>query len=866
MLLNLFQVRLRAMDVPEGHMAEGTVRAEPEEVHPGEDAEVVVDVTFLEGGAPGAIDVKVSPPEDFSLGDPVVELRQDGATVTIPVSTDEEVELGTYYLQVVYSDDEREHFEAEGPLDVKRHWVHIGEVTVTPARASPGDPVDVSVAMGFEGLARVRGHVRGRLVPEDWDGEDESAIKLPRERASVTGAKDQVWHVRLPRNVPDVVYHADIEFSSGEGIARRRARQVLRLVPERGIEAGQPQVEPGLLAPGDLVTIRTRAENIGREPLDARIGGDLIPETGGAGLTLEERSIPLEPAEATDVEWSLAAPDRPGRWVVRARARAEKVEGADPPTVILDVRPPTMVHIVGAVPSRPWASPGETVKVNFQVMDSGSRPGSEADVDVMLEGEAGETCHTSWQGEIGPEIREASVTVEVPRPLAMTGTRDGEAQASDRFALVIVEREGSELLRVPSAVAIRKSVRLLPRVVKARPDPLRVGDALLPGERIVKTLDADDLTVMELSSGCRMYARGDAVAGVDPDLPMDAGFWDEALDADLRLYSNIKDGLEMGAKAARAEAITMRSLADVMGSSEGTASGLVKDSREIAKTFDPDRRSRGVSPRSGPLASLASWLGDPDASPERGRKIVLDLRQQLDTTSGSLGREEAVKVASAAARAAADHLDRLAELLFRAWEQDRLDAKGLHAATALSAAAGVTQVELQRVREVADPWVTPSQAQEGAKVALQALSAQLALLLELEVRHRVRRAACEVNTRQRAAHAALVRELEVEIDEHPGHSGDATDIEVVLKNHSGMDLDLRLNVALPSGAWAVLEPQGRGNKLVSVGPVTVPARTQESLSLVVYVPTTVKLDSYVLPVEVVPQPRDVIPEQGGARK
>ncbi|NIP33337.1 MAG: hypothetical protein GWN18_00275, partial [Thermoplasmata archaeon] len=88
----------------------------------------------------------------------------------------------------------------------------------------------------------------------------------------------------------------------------------------------------------------------------------------------------------------------------------------------------------------------------------------------------------------------------------------------------------------------------------------------------------------------------------------------------------------------------------------------------------------------------------------------------------------------------------------------------------------------------------------GTKTALQAMSAQLAALLELEVRHRIRRAACQVNTGQRAAHAAVARELEVEVTEVPGHSGDATELEVVLKNHSGIGLDLRLNVALPSGA------------------------------------------------------------------
>jgi hypothetical protein len=157
------------------------------------------------------------------------------------------------------------------------------------------------------------------------------------------------------------------------------------------------------------------------------------------------------------------------------------------------------------------------------------------------------------------------------------------------------------------------------------------------------------------------------------------------------------------------------------------------------------------------------------------------------------------------------------------------------------------------------------QFQEGAKVALQSLSAQLASLLEVEARHRVRRAASEANTRQRAAHAAVARDLEVEASEVPGHSGDASEMGLVLINRSALDLDLRLNVALPTGAWAVLEPQGRGSRLVSLGPISVPARTEVELGLVIYVPTTVRLDSYVVPIEVVPQPRDLVPEQGVSR-
>lgn len=870
-MLNLFQVRLRARDVPEGHVAEGTVHAEPEEVHPGDEFTVIIDVRFAEGGAPAVIEAKVSPPEDVTAEPAHVELGPDGATITIPAAAEEEVELGTYYLQVVYSDEEEEHFEAEAPLEVKRHWVRVGQAVAVPARVSPGDPVDVTVPLSFEGTARVRGHVRGRLVPEDWDGSDEHVIKLARERSSVAGEREQSWHVRLPRGVPEGRYNADIEFSSGEGTARRRTKNVLLLVPQRGIDASKPTVSPTLMAPEDDIAISINAENIGREDLLVRVGGELVPETGGTTFPLEERDLPLAPGEAQDVVWAVKAPERHGRWIVRTRARADRTDGADPPLVFIDVRPPNQVHVVGAVPARPWAAPGERVDVALQLMDSGSRPGCDASITVALEGEGGETGLATWEGRLEAELIDSTVAVEVPRPPPGADEEDGEVQASTRFALVVSDRDGNELLRVPGAVAVRRRVRIEPRAVTADPDPTKLADSLLPGERVVRTVDAGDLTLVELTSGCRVYARGDLVAGVDREVPMDDAFWDEALNGEVTLYTDLKKGIQRGALAARAEAILMRTLAGSLSEGKGSASGLVKDTRELAKTLDPDRRARGVSPRGGPLAPLAAWLADPEAHPDGGREAVIDLRKALGAlqkgTPGERATEEGAAAARAAAMAAADHLDHLADLLTRAWERDRMDVGTLQAAAALVAASGVAQVELHRLRRKVDPWASPDQLSEAGKVALQSMSTQLAALVEVIARHRIRRSGCSRNTAQRAAQAAVTRELEVAIGNTVGHSGDATEVEVELRNHSAIDLDLRLNVALPSGAWAVLEPRSRGAQgLVYVGPVHVPAHSQETVTLLVYVPTTVRLDSYIFPVEVVPEPREIIAEQrGGAQ-
>jgi hypothetical protein len=200
----------------------------------------------------------------------------------------------------------------------------------------------------------------------------------------------------------------------------------------------------------------------------------------------------------------------------------------------------------------------------------------------------------------------------------------------------------------------------------------------------------------------------------------------------------------------------------------------------------------------------------------------------------------------------------------RAIKRDMMDTETLLGITALVAAAGAAQAELHALRERTDPWATPHQLARTQKLTVQSTIAQLAGLMEVVARHRLRRSAGEANSRQRAAQAVVARELEVRVPPVVGHSGDATELHVKLENRSSHDLRLRLNVALPTGAWAVLEPQARGSKgLVFAGPIDVPARTEEHVGLVLYVPTTVRLDAYVVPIEVVPEPREIVLEQGG---
>jgi hypothetical protein len=362
-----------------------------------------------------------------------------------------------------------------------------------------------------------------------------------------------------------------------------------------------------------------------------------------------------------------------------------------------------------------------------------------------------------------------------------------------------------------------------------------------------------------------MYARGDLVAGVDEELPLDEEFWVDALDADLRLYTDLKDGLQIGARAAESEAIVMRVMADSLSKGEVMPSaGLVKDARRLVTSFDPDHKARRVEPRKGALAPLAMWLGDRTSPAGEGKEIVAELRRFLNARGQRPPSDDAQARAVAAAIAAADHLDTMADLLTRAWEQDRFDSRSLKATVALVAATATAQVELHRQRQSADPWATPNQLSVAHKAAVTHNISQLATLVELMARHRQRKVAAIANTRQRASHAAVARSLEVQVPSAVGHSGDAAKLSILLQNRSHNDLDIRLNVAMPSAAWTVLEPQARGGQgLMFVGPIPVPARSEENLDLVIYVPTTVKLDSYIVPIEVVPEPRDVSQEQVG---
>lgn len=864
MLANLIQVRVRAKDAPPGHKATGAVRADHAEAHPGDTISVIVEVAF-EGGAPaGGLSVGCSPPEDFTAGEPRLELRPDGATVAIPVSIAPTAELGRYYAQVVYSDAAKEHFESEFAVELTKHWVTIESISAAPARASPGDAVDVVVRMSFGGEGRVRGHARGRVVPEGWGGDEEQALQLVKERGSVTTEREMVWHVRIPRDAELGQYNAEVEFSSGEGKEERTVPRVLLVVPRRAVGVDVPTVEPAVLGPGEPFVLRARFENTGLEPLDVRAGGELAPEAGGSAVPLDERTLPLVPAAVSEASWGLTAPERTGRWLCRVRGRADRTEGADPAPALLDVRPPHLPQALAVVPAQHWASPGEELEVVVQLVDGGSHPGTEATVTVALEGDAGDRSQVTWRGALGTEPVDARVRVTLPRTAADAGGSGSTA----RFAAVVTAEDGRVLIRVPGAVAVRRRISLAPRIIKASTDPGRVADCLLPGERVLSSKSAGALVLHELTSGARVYSRDGVVVGVDA--PMDDAFWDGALDAELRAYTGLHASLGPAATAARAESVLMRALERGLGGNgargakgaKGTP--LVEEALALARAFDPERPDHAARPKEGMLAPLGAFLADRASPPAWARPIAPAIRRALESTEGRPVPDRPGEAAGEAAGVSAGALDRLAQLLETTVRTGGFDERALEGAVALVAAAGAAGSEAHRLRATGDPWGLGPEVHADSEAANQAMSSQLGALLGLLARHRARRSGALRNAAQRAAHAAVARDLVVEASQLVAHSGETCDIALSLRNASGQELALRLHLAMPSTAWALLDPPSRGSEgLASFGPVRVPAGGSTRLELVLYVPTTAKMDRYVIPLEVVPEPGELAPEQVG---
>jgi uncharacterized membrane protein len=859
-LANLIQVRVKAKDAPPGHKATGTVRANQADAHPGDTITVIVEVAF-EGGAPaGGLSVGCSPPEDFTAGEPGVEVRPEGATVTIPVSIAQTAELGRYYAQVVYSDATKEHFEAEYAIEVAKHWVTIESISTVPPRAAPGDAVDVVVRMTFGGEGRVRGHAKGRVAPEGWGGDEEQVLQLTKERGSVTTEREMVWHVRIPREAKLGPYMATVEFSSGEGKEERTVPKVLLVVPRRAMGVDVPSVEPAIIAPSEPFVLRARFENTGLEPLDVRAGGELAPEAGGSAVPLDERVLALAPAAVSEVSWGLTAPERIGRWLCRVRGRADRTEGADPAPAVLDVRPPHLPQALAVVPAQHWAGPGEEVEVAVQLVDGGSHPGTEATVTVALEDDAGDRSQATWRGALGTDPVDARVRVMLPRTAA---DADGSGSTA-RFAAVVTSEDGRVLIRVPGAVAVRRRISLEPSIIKASTDPGRVADCLLPGERVLASKGVGALVLHELTSGARIYSRDGAVVGVDA--PMDDAFWSTALDAELRAYTGLHASLGPAATAARAESVLMRALEAGLGGKGAAAAAtpLVEEAVALARAFDPERPDHGTRPKEGMLAPLGAFLADRASPPAWARPIAPAIRRALESTEGRPMPEGPGAAAGQAAGAAAGALERLAQLLASSARSGRFDERALEGAVALVAAAGVAGSEAHRLRAIGDPWAMGPEVHADSEAANGAMSSQLGALLGLLARHRARRSGAERNAALRAAHAAVARDLAVDASRVVGHSGETCEIALTLRNASQQELSLRLHLAMPSTAWALLDPPSRGSEgLASFGPVRVPAGGSARLDLVLYVPTTAKMDRYVLPLEVVPEPGELAPEQVG---
>ncbi len=848
---------MRARGAPEDHSAEGTVRLEPGEAHPGDAVVAVVEIAWS-GPPPASLAVGCSPPEDFEAGAPEVSIRPDGATVTVPLAVGEEAELGRYYAQVVYADERREHFEAEAPLELTKHWVTIESVTSRPARASPGDTVDVSVRMSFGGEGRVRGHARGLLRPEQWSGDEAQVLRLSKERSSVATEREVAWHVRVPKEAPMGHWTAEVEFSSQEGTESRKVPRVLLVVPRRAVAADSVEAAPAMLAPGEPFGLRARVENTGLDALDVRVGGELAPEGGGSAVPLEERSVPLGAGEERVVAWDIAAPDRTGRWLCRVRARAERCEGADPTPALLDVRPPHQPDAISVIPSAGWAAPGDPVELVAQLVDAGSHPGCEATVTLALEDDSGARTAGEWRGAIGAEPALARATVR----LSADAVAVGGAGATARYAALVLSADGRELIRVPGAVRVRRRIELHAHVLTARPDPGRISDCLVFGERVVATVGAGALRLHELSSGCRIYSREGLVFGVDA--PMDEDFWGEALDAELRAYTDMHSRLDRIGRTARAEATVVRALKEGLAGGPGIPSSATSDALALAGAFDPGGRDADGAPKDGALAAFASYLGDRGASTQAGREALAAVRSMMDSLRGSRERPDPVAEAVGAADASAKTLDRLAELLEGARDGGGLDERRMEGAMALLASAGVAQVDLHTARARAEPGADPAELQGSVDAVIATTASTLSSALALLSANRTRRLGVLANLRARASHAAVARQLRVEAAPVVAHSGDASELAVDLENASGVDLALRVNIALPSPAWAVLEPRSTGTEgLASIGPVALTAGSRARLSVLVYVPTTARLDRYVIPVEVVPEHFDLVQERGG---
>ena len=816
----------------------------------------MVDVVF-EGGAPRSLAASCSPAEDLTSSEPRVELGPTAATVTIPMTVTEGAELGRYYAQVVYADERREHFEAEAPLEVTRHWVTIESLTVTPARASPGDAVDIAVRMSFGGEGRVRGHARGRLQPEGWGGDEAQVMDLSKERSSVMTEREVEWHVRIPREAPLGPYMARVEFASGEGKEERTFTGVLRVVPRRALHADPPSVEPAMLAPGERFVLKARLENVGFEPLDVLAAAELGPEAGGSVVSLDERPFHIQPAAVQEVAWETTAPERTGRWLCRVRARAERMEGADPAPAVLDVRPPNMPQALSVVPSGAWAGPGEAVELIARIVDAGSHPGSVATITLALESDAGARHAATWTGPIGTAPVEARTHVTLPHDAAQ-GEGGG---ATARYAALALDPTGRVLIRVPGAVAVRRRISLTPVVLKAAPDPGHVADCLVPGERVVASVSAGALTLHELSSGGRVYTRGDAVVGVDT--PMDEAFWGEALDAELRAYTGIQERLHDDAAAFRAEAMLVRAMGERLGKG-GSPSRATQAAAAMLGAFDPAHRDPAQAPKDGPMGQLASVLLDPDSPPAALRECLTSLGEEMRAIEAGTRRQGPASEGAAAAGVAAKALDGVAEVLGRT--PARLDERGLEATIALLAASGYAGTDLHMAREGVDLWAYVNEPRSAAKHMAGVTADLMSRCITTLIAHRARRRGATANMAHRAAHAAVARDLRVEAPTTTAYSGQACKFALELRNGAGRELRLRFHIALPSPAWALLEPPSRGSAgLASVGPVIVPVGAKARLDLVVYVPTTARLDGYTVPIEVLPEPVDLVPERGGDR-